>query len=147
MTSLKADVIEAMVAHAREAAPAECCGLLLGRGDAIVEAVRARNIADVATRFVIDPSDHFAALRNGRQRGLDVLGFYHSHPRSPAIPSETDVGEASYPDHLYAIVSLAADPADVRLFHLVPREARGDAEHGRTGDAGNFVQVAFVTVG
>ena len=58
---------DAVVAHAREAAPDECCGLLLGRKDAIVEAIRARNIAaDPATRFVIDPADHFGAIRTAR---------------------------------------------------------------------------------
>ena len=120
-----------MVAHAREAAPAECCGLLLGRGDAVVEAVRARNIAGVATRFEVDPRDHIDARRLARQRGLDVVGFYHSHPHSAAVPSETDLAEAGYDDHLYAIVSLADDAPNVALFHLISR---------------SFLQVTFVTV-
>ena len=131
MTSLKADALAAMVAHAREAAPAECCGLLLGRDDSVLEAVRARNLSGVSTRFVVDPGDHIGARRLARGRGLDVIGFYHSHPRSPAVPSETDVAEASYPDHLYAILSLATDPPDVALFRLA---------------SGNFLQVTFVTV-
>ena len=107
------------VAHAREAAPDECCGLLLGCGGEIVEAVRARNAADdPARRFLIDPADHFAALRAARERGLDVVGFYHSHPASPAEPSARDLAEFSYPGHLYLIVSLEAEPADVRLFRF-----------------------------
>jgi proteasome lid subunit RPN8/RPN11 len=98
----------------------------------VVEAVRARNIADSPARFLMDPRDHIDARRDARRRGLDVLGFYHSHPRSPAIPSATDLMEATYPNHLYAIVSLAADPADVQLFRL---------------DKGNFLPIRFVTVG
>ena len=122
-----------MVRHAHEAAPDECCGLLLGLGDEIVDVFRARNIAvDPATRFLIDPADHFAARRAARERGLEVVGFYHSHPRSPADPSARDGAEFSYPGHLYAIVSLDAAPAVVVLFRF---------------EAGNFQRVPFVTVG
>jgi proteasome lid subunit RPN8/RPN11 len=107
-----------IVAHARDAAPAECCGLLVGAGGTIIEAVRTRNLAADPCRFLIDPEDHINARRDARRRGLDVLGFYHSHPQSAATPSPTDLAEASYPDHLYLIVSLAAEPADVRLYQL-----------------------------
>src|ERR1700733_5838758 len=97
------------VAHAHEAAPNECCGMLLGRGGEIVAAVRARNIAgDPASRFLITPADHFAARRGARGRGLEVVRFCHSHPRSAAEPSARDIAEFSYPDHLYVIVSLRA---------------------------------------
>ena len=116
---LARDVRDAVVAHAREEAPWECCGLLFGRGSEVVETSRARNIADEpATRFLIDPEDHFAGRRLARARGLEVVGFYHSHPGSPPEPSERDIAEFSYPGHLYLIVSLAAEPADVRLFRF-----------------------------
>ena len=105
--------------HARAALPAECCGLLLGTESVVEEARPARNVSDRPTvRFVIDPQDHFDALREGRRHGLKVVGFYHSHPQSPAEPSETDQAEAAYPDHLCLIVSLASHPPDLRLFRL-----------------------------
>jgi proteasome lid subunit RPN8/RPN11 len=107
-----------IVAHARDAAPAECCGLLVGRSGEIVDATPTRNIAEGVSRFVIDPKDHIDGRREARRRGLEVVGFYHSHPHSPAEPSPTDVAEASYPDHLYLIVSLAAEPPDVAVFRL-----------------------------
>jgi len=69
--------LRTIIEHAREAAPAECCGLLLGRGDEIVEAVRTRNIAAQPTRFLIDPKDHINGRREARRRGLEVVGFYH----------------------------------------------------------------------
>ena len=79
----------------------------------------ARNVSgNPAVRFVIDPKDHFDAIRESRRRGLDVVGFYHSHPRTPAVPSEADLLEATYEDYLYLIVSLASDPAEIRLFRL-----------------------------
>jgi len=121
-----------MVRHARACAPDEGCGLLLGRDGEIVEAVRARNVAgDPATRFLIDPGDHFAAIRTARARGLAVVGFYHSHPRCAAEPSPRDVAEFDYPDHLYVIVGLRTEPPDIRLFRFV---------------SGNFQPMSLVTV-
>jgi [CysO sulfur-carrier protein]-S-L-cysteine hydrolase len=123
--------LEMIVAHARAEAPRECCGLLVGKPCSVSEAVAARNIAAVATRFQIDPQDHLDALRAARRRGVEILGFYHSHTHTAARPSETDRAEAGYPDHLYLIVSLAVEPADARLFRLI---------------AGNFREVGFVTI-
>ena len=129
---MKADVIAAIVAHARAVAPQECCGLLLGRDDAIVEARRARNAAQSAeTRFLIDPKDHIDARREGRIRGLEVVGFYHSHPRCGAVPSPTDLAEAAYPGALHVIVGLGVEPPEVRAFEL---------------DEGNFRERPLVTV-
>jgi proteasome lid subunit RPN8/RPN11 len=131
--AMRAAALDAVVRHARERSPQECCGLLLGRGVEIVEAVRARNIADdPVRRFLIDPRDHIAARRTARRSGVDLIGFYHSHPSSPAEPSATDLEELTYPGHLYLIVSLRAEPAELGLFLL---------------DVGNFRRVDFVTVG
>jgi proteasome lid subunit RPN8/RPN11 len=107
-----------MVAHAREALPAECCGLLLGTAARIDAACRARNLDPSASRFLIDPQDHFAAIRAARASDRQVVGVYHSHPSAPATPSRADLAEASYTEYLYVIVSLQAATADVRLFRL-----------------------------
>jgi proteasome lid subunit RPN8/RPN11 len=124
--------LRTIIDHARDAAPDECCGLLLGRKDEIVEAIRARNIAaDPATRFVIDPTDHFGAIRTARARSLQIVGFYHSHPRSAPAPSLRDLAEFDYPDHLYVIVSVRTTPAEVGLFRFA---------------SGTFQPVSFVTV-
>ena len=130
---MKSEVVAALIEHAREAAPEECCGVLLGRGEVIVEAVRARNMAEHATtRYLVDPKDHIDARREARTRGLEVVGFYHSHPRSGAAPSDTDVAEAAYPGCLFVIIGLGADPPEVRLFGF---------------DHGNFHERPLVTVG
>ena len=107
-----------MIAHAREAYPAECCGLLVGRGDQILLARPARNLAEDPNRFLIDPQDHIEALRDARARGLAVVGFYHSHPHSPPAASPTDIAEASYEHHFYLIVSLATVPPALCLYVL-----------------------------
>jgi proteasome lid subunit RPN8/RPN11 len=116
--------IAGIVAHARETAPAECCGLLLGRGRTIVESARTRNVAARPTRFEIDPQDHIDRRREARRRGLDVVGFYHSHPASAPMPSDRDRAEAAYSNHFHLIVGLASDPPEVRLFFFDGRNFR-----------------------
>jgi proteasome lid subunit RPN8/RPN11 len=116
---IRREAIAAVIAHARAECPRECCGILVGRVGFIEEVVRANNIADRPTRFLIDPKDHILARRYARDRGREVLGFYHSHTRSPAWPSESDVdAAAAYPDAFHMIVSLAETDADVRLFRI-----------------------------
>ena len=114
---LPADVVREMLAHAREEAPRECCGLLIGQGETVMRSVRARNLDAKATRYLIDPHDHFAAIRAARAEGLEVVGAYHSHPASAPLPSATDIAEAnSGPDFLYVIV--APIDEDVRAFRI-----------------------------
>ena len=108
-----------MLAHAREEAPRECCGLLIGRGTTVANSVRARNLDPKATRYLIHPEDHFAAIRAARADGLDVVGAYHSHPTSAPVPSATDISEAnSGADFLYVIVSPETD--EVRGYRINP---------------------------
>jgi proteasome lid subunit RPN8/RPN11 len=134
--TLERAALETLVAHAREEAPNECCGVLLGTASSIAEAARTRNIADQPrSRFLIDPKDYIDLRRSARARRLEVLGFYHSHPASPAVPSPTDRAEAAYPGHLYLIVGLAAEPPDVAIYRL------------DESDGGNFLRLSVVTVG
>jgi desampylase len=127
--------LDELIAHARAEAPSECCGLLLGTGSSILEAGRTANVASNRySRFLIDPRDHIDLRRSARGRGLEVVGFYHSHPRSPALPSPSDVAEASYPGHLYLIVSLIAARPEVAIYRF------DDGEHG------NFLRLPLVTV-
>jgi proteasome lid subunit RPN8/RPN11 len=115
-----AAVRDLVIAHARETAPAECCGLLVGTATAITAAVRAGNLSDSPNRFLLDPKDHIRARRDAREAGLEIVGFYHSHPHSAAEPSETDRADAwLYPDHLHLIVGLADEAADVRLYRFI----------------------------
>jgi proteasome lid subunit RPN8/RPN11 len=112
-------VIDAIVDHARRDAPLECCGLLVARDGVIDESIAARNLEASPAAFLIDPADHFAALRRTRAEGREIVGAYHSHPRSPAVPSSTDLAEARDEQFVHVIVSLAGDRADVRAYRLV----------------------------
>ena len=115
-------VLDAIVAHARAAQPLECCGILIGRGDRITAAVAARNLEASQTRYLIDPGDHIRARRQAREAGDEVLGFYHSHPASPPVPSPRDIAEASYPECVWLIVGLSGE-VDAGLFTIAEGSA------------------------
>ena len=106
---MPAAAVAEMLAHAADELPNECCGLLVGRRGAVERAVRARNLEAGPTRYLIDPQDHFNAMKQARSEGLRVIGAYHSHPASEAVPSPSDLAEASGgPDFLYVIVAPAS---------------------------------------
>jgi [CysO sulfur-carrier protein]-S-L-cysteine hydrolase len=112
-------VLAGLIEHARKEAPLECCGLLAGDGDLIDEYVRIRNVRASQVAYEIDPREHIFAMKSLRARGRSVLGAYHSHPRTAAVPSARDVAEAHYEmDFVYVIVSLEREPPDVRAYRL-----------------------------
>ena len=100
--------LEAIHAHAAEGYPYEVCGVMLGpRGQGVVtEVQRARNIETERpqVRYLIDPHDQIRIEREADDRGLDVVGYYHSHPDHPAQASITDA-ERSWTGYVYVIVS------------------------------------------
>src|SRR5262249_34898830 len=121
--TMTSSVAGAVIAHAKECQPRECCGILLGTADHIGEAVRAANLAESTTRFLIDPKAHIEARRTARTRGLKVVGFYHSHPHSAALPSETDLAEAEYPECVHLIVGFVEGRPEIRIFNYADGRA------------------------
>jgi proteasome lid subunit RPN8/RPN11 len=110
-----------MLQHAREEAPNECCGLLVGHRGSVERSVRARNLQSSPTRYLVDPADHFGAIRTARSQGQRVMGAYHSHPSGAPAPSESDIAEASGGrDFLYVIVAPA--DGDLRGYFLTDNE-------------------------
>ncbi len=94
-----------MAAAARRAAPEEACGLLLGRGPRVDSFVETANVAaDPRRHFEIDPVDLLAACRAEREEGgLDLIGYFHSHPAGPPRPSATDEAQAARDGKVWAI--------------------------------------------
>lgn len=118
--ALAPGVAEQIASHAREAAPRECCGLLLGTPSRIDESVRTRNVDPNPNRFQVDPAEHIAWNRRLRGTRRSIVGVYHSHPASPAEPSASDIAEAHYPEFIYLIVSLAGTAAAwTRAFRIL----------------------------
>lgn len=112
-------VYEAIRSHGEETYPHECCGALLGRstpeGWRVEDAVRAGNTrTDSAhNRYQIAPIELVRIERDARARGLDIAGFYHSHPDHPAQWSPTDFAEAHWIGCVYVITEVAKGKAAV----------------------------------
>jgi proteasome lid subunit RPN8/RPN11 len=80
--------------------------------------VPTRNVLADPSRYQIDPQDHIETNRRLRGTSRTVVGAYHSHPHTPAVPSPRDLAEASYPDFVWLIVSLESDDADYRAYRI-----------------------------
>ena len=103
----------ALVAHAREEFPNECCGLLAGRNGRVERVFRGTNVDHSPYTYMMDPKEQLTAFKAMEAEGLELMGIYHSHTHTAAYPSRTDVAKAYYPDAVYIIVSLLdrANPA------------------------------------
>ncbi|MEW6206979.1 MAG: M67 family metallopeptidase [Acidobacteriota bacterium] len=111
-------VRRAVEEHALRERPAECCGLLSGANGVITDLHPLRNEAErPETRYFASPADLFAAMRSMREAGKRLLGIYHSHPRSSAFPSSSDVEMAFYPEAVYFIISLEPH-IEMRAFRI-----------------------------
>jgi proteasome lid subunit RPN8/RPN11 len=120
MIVLQKAQVEEMYAHAREAQPSECCGLVGGANGTARSIYRLRNVArEALVSYEAAPEDLFDAQRQMRERGEQLLGIYHSHPRSvDPVPSETDVRQAYYPSAIYFIIGLEGKEATLRAFRI-----------------------------
>ena len=120
MTIPKA-LVEAMRAHAQEAYPEECCGLLAGTGSVPSHIYRAQNVHPTPKIFYeMAPKEQFYAFKNMRHNGLTLTAIYHSHPESPARPSPSDIRLAYDTEPYYLLVSLQQrETPDLRAYRIV----------------------------
>jgi proteasome lid subunit RPN8/RPN11 len=119
MIAIPKTIHDDMITHAQEGFPLEVCGLLGGVGDTVSANYRMTNTDASNEHFMMDPREQFAVVKELRAKGLSMLAIYHSHPETPARPSEEDIKLALTPDVSYLIISLAdaANP-DVKSFKI-----------------------------
>jgi proteasome lid subunit RPN8/RPN11 len=104
---LTPELAQQLATHACAETPHECCGVLVGQGGDVREAIPVENVSPTPqTAFVMSPVDLARALTGLEKRGLALVGFYHSHPQTEPIPSGRDVAESLYPDVAHLIISL-----------------------------------------
>ena len=119
---------EALRRHGEEAYPNESCGVLLGRAEAggrlVVGVERCSNTRGDSPRdrYAIDPREILRIEREARARGLDIVGFYHSHPDHPARPSATDLAEAHWTGCSYVITRIARGRAEATASFVLAGE-------------------------
>lgn len=113
------ELLDEIVAHAREAAPNECCGMVAAEDGEAVRVYRARNVApSPMLAYEIEGAEQYRIQMEIENAGLDLGAIYHSHPRTEPYPSQTDINLAFYPEAVYVIVGLAGGEALVRAFRI-----------------------------
>lgn len=121
---IKKDLVEKIFARGDAESPLEACGYLVGRGDIAEIDFPMRNTDKSAEHFTMDPMEQFDAMRRARDAGLKILAVYHTHPATPARPSEEDIKLAYDPGIIYVIASLATATRGIKAFRIVGGQAR-----------------------
>lgn len=112
MIHIPENLLEEIFAHAKHEAPNEVCGWLAGKSREVERTYPVVNASETPrTRFAMEPEAQISAMKRIRESGIEIVGTYHSHPRSPAHPSESDLELALYPDICHLIVSLSQGEA------------------------------------
>jgi proteasome lid subunit RPN8/RPN11 len=119
---------DAIAAHARAEAPLESCGLVIGSaapsaGGIALRFVACRNRLASRYRYEVHPDDLVRAVMAADDAGEVLWGIVHSHVATPAIPSRTDIGLATWPDALQLVVSLAGDEPVLEGWRIADGEA------------------------
>jgi [CysO sulfur-carrier protein]-S-L-cysteine hydrolase len=117
---IASSLLDEIVAHARDDVPNECCGMVAGTNGQATRVYRARNSEASPFRYTIHPQDQFKITMEIEDRGEEIAAIYHSHTKSPAEPSQTDINLAeNWPEPLYLICSLANEDApEVRAWAI-----------------------------
>ena len=124
-------ILDAIRRHGSEAYPHECCGALIGLGDRVIESLALSNTTEEGPRrrFLIHPEDYQAAEARAAATECELMGFYHSHPDHPALPSRYDL-EHAWPFFAYIILSVRkGNPAELTAWRMLDdRSAFGAVE-------------------
>jgi proteasome lid subunit RPN8/RPN11 len=112
-------LLDDIVAHAREDAPNECCGMVATADGRAVKVFRADNAAASPLRYEIDPRDQLRIQSAIDEAGWELGAIYHSHTRSAPYPSQTDINLAFYPEAVYVIVGVAGPDPEIGTYRIV----------------------------
>ncbi len=113
------DLLDRMVSHCLSGYPDEACGILAGKGGRAEKVYTMTNAEPSPVSYLMDPKEQFTAMKEMRAEGLSIVAIFHSHPQSPACPSNKDVSLAFYSEAVYVIVSLIdTGKPDIRGYRI-----------------------------
>lgn len=118
MLKIPAAIHSDLISHARAGFPLETCGILGGTDETVSVFYPMTNTDASNEHFMMDPKEQFAVVKDLRARGISMLAVYHSHPETPARPSEEDIRLALTPDVSYVIVSLASEQPEIKSYRI-----------------------------
>jgi [CysO sulfur-carrier protein]-S-L-cysteine hydrolase len=126
MITIKKDIINQIFSHAKSELPNEACGYLAGTNGVVTLAYNLTNIDHSPEHFSFDPAEQFKTVKDARNKGLEILANYHSHPSTPARPSVEDIRLAYDPNISYVIISLANSEPGIKSFKI--KDGKVDSE-------------------
>jgi len=120
-------LLDEILSHCKETYPNEACGFLAGEGELVKEIYKVRNIRNSPVDYEMDPKEQLKCEKEMKQKGLKLIGIYHSHPSSPAYPSQVDIARVYwpgdpdmplYPDACYMIIGPVDGDTQVKVFKI-----------------------------
>ena len=126
MILLEEGLFRRIVEHAERESPKEACGILagdIGEGKVVKKVYECGNVdPSPSTHYTIDPKEQLEILEEIDGSGTELIGFYHSHPQGPELPSDVDSGRAAWSGYSHVIISLAPG---VSITSWIPEEGEG----------------------
>ncbi len=111
--------LERITAHCAACYPHEACGILSGIANRVLKVYPMTNIEPSSVSYYMDPGEQFRIMKEMREAGQGMVGIFHSHPQSPAVPSPKDIHLAAYDDAIYLIVGMNAGMVEeIRAFSI-----------------------------
>ncbi len=127
MVAISQKLLDEILSHCKETYPDEACGLLAGKTYSVERVYRITNINNSNVTYEMDPKEQLKSEKEIREKGLKLIGIYHSHPSSSAYPSQTDVARVYwpgypdmplYPDACHMIVGPVDGNTEVKVFKI-----------------------------
>lgn len=115
---ISGNLLDEMILHCKEAYPLEACGILAGKDRTVQKIYRMTNIERSSIRYEMDSREQFRVMKEMRDKALEMVAIYHSHPHSDAYPSPRDLRLAFYEEPFYVIVSLIYEKPLIKVFEI-----------------------------
>ena len=118
MIKISTELRDAIYEQGKNEFPNEACGYLAGKNGLVVKRIAMTNIDKNPEHFSFDPKEQFAAYNEAKKEGLQLISVYHTHPETPARPSDEDIKLAVDPDIIYLIASLIKGEEAIKAFKI-----------------------------
>lgn len=114
-------IYEEMISYVRSKLPNEACGILAGTDNCVKRIYKMRNVDESPESYLMDPHEQIRVMKDIRENNMKMLAIFHSHPYTPARPSEKDIDMAFYDDVHYIIISFMTNIPDVKAFKIIEK--------------------------
>ncbi|MGB9710125.1 MAG: M67 family metallopeptidase [Thermodesulfovibrio sp.] len=113
---IKKEIFDEMISHCVASLPYEACGILAGKHDMVTKIYKIKNIENSSVSYLMEPKEQLRAMKDIKNKGLEMVAIFHSHPSGSAYPSSKDI-ELSFYDVYHVIVALEPD-FEVKCFKI-----------------------------